>query len=86
MRSPPGVWDDAITALGDVLATAVLTVDPCAIVLGGGLSLAGEALVDPLIAAVQRRLRWRTAPTVLVGAFGPDAGTVGVGLDAVEAR
>jgi glucokinase len=79
------VWDEAIEALADVLATAVLTVDPSAIVLGGGLSLAGEVLFDPLTAAVQRRLRWRTAPPVLVGAFGPDAGTVGVGLDALEA-
>jgi glucokinase len=42
------VWDSAIAALGDALVTASTLLDPDLIVIAGGLSLAGDALLEPL--------------------------------------
>ena len=43
-RSPRQVWDEAISALADGLITVCALLAPGAIVLGGGLAEAGDAL------------------------------------------
>jgi glucokinase len=42
------IWDSAVAALGDALVVATTLLDPDRIVLAGGLSLAGPALLDPI--------------------------------------
>jgi glucokinase len=74
------VWRDAADALGTALATATLLLDPARIVLGGGLALAGDALVPPVQAALAERLTWRPAPLVTASLLGPDAGIRGAAL------
>jgi glucokinase len=74
------VFGDAITALGRALVNYVLIMDPEVIVLGGGLSGAEAALLDPLAREVQGGLAWRSAPTIATGRFAADAGRRGAAL------
>ena len=47
------------------------------IVLGGGLSRAGAALLDPVRHALAARLAWRSAPPVVLSRLGTAAGWIG---------
>jgi glucokinase len=74
------VWAEATVALGIALATYCLIADPELIVLGGGLSNAGEALVTPVVKELGARLIWLPTPRVAVAELGSDAGCVGATL------
>jgi glucokinase len=73
-------WREATDALGTGLASVVALLDPALIVLGGGLANAGSALVGPVRAAIERRLRWREVPEVVTTAVGASAGLIGAAL------
>ena len=70
-------WQDAVEALSLGLATTTLLLDPALIVLGGGLSRAGAALLDPVRHALAARLAWRSAPPVVLSRLGTAAGWIG---------
>jgi glucokinase len=74
------IWAEATVALGIALATYSLIADPELIVLGGGLSNAGEALVTPVVKELGARLIWLAIPRVAVAELGSDAGCVGATL------
>lgn len=74
------VWDETIDALADGLRTGITLYDPDTIVIGGGLAEAGTALLDPLAAAVSRRLTFQTMPTLVRAALGDEAGCLGAAL------
>lgn len=74
------VWAEATDALGALLASATLVVDPAQVILAGGLARAGEALRAPVAQALAARLAWRTPPDVVVSALGADAGLHGAAL------
>ncbi len=74
------VWDDAIEALADALATVTVLSDPGLLVMGGGLSLAGDLLTVPLTAALARRMTFRSAPPIVVTELGDRAGLAGAAL------
>ncbi|RIJ69725.1 ROK family protein [Nakamurella silvestris] len=76
------VWQDAVGALADALASVTVLFDPGRIVVGGGLSLAGATLIDPLTTALRARLRFRLPPPVAVTELGDRAGLIGAGLQA----
>ncbi|MEV4515209.1 ROK family protein [Dactylosporangium sp. NPDC049525] len=78
------VWRDAIEALADVLAITIAVVDPDTVVLGGGLSEAGETLLTPLRAAIRARLTADRTPSVVRAELGDQAGCLGAGLLAFE--
>lgn len=69
--------------MGAALTNLVVTLDPNAIVLGGGVSRAGDVLVEP----VRRTLKELSpvVPEVLVSSLGADAGLLGAAALAVEA-
>lgn len=71
------VWDDAVEALTLALVTCTLISDPAVIVIGGGLSGAGETLLDPVRRALAGRLAWRPPPPVIAAALGESAGQLG---------
>jgi glucokinase len=71
------VWTQATEALGLALTTATLLLDPGAVVLGGGLSLAGDRLLAPVAAELTSRLAWRNAPPLRLSRFGAAAGLHG---------
>ncbi|MFI6636184.1 ROK family protein [Nonomuraea fuscirosea] len=74
------VWADAVEALAVALATYTLTLDPAEIVIGGGVSLAGDALLVPLRERLAARLSFRPAPVIRASRLGPRAGLLGAGL------
>lgn len=74
------VWSEAIGALADALAAQVVLADPGCIVIGGGLSLAGPTLFEPLRAAVPARITFRGAPPIVPALLGDRAGMVGAAL------
>ena len=74
------IFNDAITALGRALVHYVLLMDPELILIGGGMSASGAALLPPLTREVQAGLAWRPAPTILIGQFAGDAGRRGAAL------
>jgi glucokinase len=71
------VWADAVEALSAAVATACCLLDPGLVVLGGGVSLAGADLLDPVQARVAALLPWRSAPAVELSTLGTDAGQRG---------
>ena len=70
--------------LGALIAAGVQLVNPDVVVLGGGVSAAGEALLLPVRAAVMRYAlpSHRRDLRVELAAFGERAGVVGAGLAA----
>jgi glucokinase len=72
------LWHEAIQALAAGLLTVMSLIDPAAIVLGGGLSGAGDRLIEPLAAAVRAGSRTFHAGTELrLAALGDWSGCVG---------
>ncbi|MEX0427443.1 ROK family protein [Nocardioides sp. DS6] len=66
--------------LGIGLANLVAAIDPELLVIGGGVSAAGDLLLGPARAALEGSLvgaAHRTVPPVVRAAFGPEAGVVG---------
>lgn len=66
--------------LGVGLANLVAAIDPDLVVVGGGVSAAGERLLDPARDAVERSLvgvGHRVVPPVVAAVLGPEAGAVG---------
>ncbi len=76
------VWADAVTALAEALAAQIVLVDPGCLVIGGGLSLAGATLLDPLRAMLPGLLTFRSPPPVRAAVLGDRAGLVGAALRA----
>lgn len=66
--------------LGIGLANLVAALDPDCIVVGGGVSAAGERLLDPARTSLGRSLvgvGHRDLPPVLAASLGPEAGAIG---------
>jgi glucokinase len=78
------VWAEAVAALGHAFAWVASILAPERIVLGGGLSLAGPALIDPLADALRSRLTFQYVPELRAAAFGDESGCVGAALLAHE--
>ena len=69
--------------LGVGLANLVAAFDPGLVVVGGGVSAAGDLLLGPARSALADSLYaapWRTVPEVRLAATGPEAGAVGAAL------
>ncbi len=74
------VWETAVAALADGLVVAVTLLDPATLVIGGGLAEAGDALFEPLRAAVGSRLTFQRMPRIVPAALGGTAGCLGAAL------
>jgi glucokinase len=74
------VWEDAVTALSAGLLSLITLLDPSRIIIGGGLSLAGDALLDPVRTRLAADLAWRPVPPVLASALGAHSALVGAAL------
>ncbi len=78
------VWDAAIEALASSLCQLTAVLAPESIVIGGGLSQAGEALFGPLRERVDARLSFHRRPRIVPAELGDDAGFLGAALLARE--
>lgn len=74
------VWADAVRVLAQGLTIMTLLMDPGVIVLGGGFSRAGDALLAPLRKAMTASLAWRAAPRVELSVLGGDGGRIGAAV------
>jgi glucokinase len=79
------VWADGVRALALGLASVTLLIDPSVIVLAGGVSRAGEALLQPLRAELGSLLAWRQAPEIRQSALGTSGGRIGAAILAFRA-
>lgn len=71
--------------LGESLASAVVTVDPGTVLLGGGVSGLGALFIDPLAERLRASLRPPFADVRVAAArSGPDAALIGAGRLAFE--
>ena len=74
------VWQDAVEALADGLGIVSLVVGPALVVVGGGLSRAGDELLNPLRAALRERTPVVHPADVTGSALGDRGGLVGAAL------
>ena len=78
---------EAGTFIGRTLASLLHAYNPSIVIFGGGVSMLGDIILDPVRAAVRQyamsEAYWRMCPIVLA-ALGDDAGLVGAGALAME--
>jgi glucokinase len=78
-------WRDALDALARVLVTYISILAPQRILVGGGVSHAGDRLLGPLRDRVRAGLVWQREPELVPAALGDEAGCLGAGLLARQA-
>jgi glucokinase len=74
------VWAEAIEALALAFTTCTYLLDPELIVIGGGLSAAGDQLLASLEEELAKRVLWRPVPTVKLSPLGARAGLLGAAI------
>lgn len=79
------VWQDAVSALATVVAGYVESMNPTAVVVGGGLTEAGELLMKPLGVLLEGQVKFADRPTLRVATLGPLAGLHGAALIGLRA-
>lgn len=84
-RAAATVWQEAIDALAFAICQQCSALGTETVVLGGGLSQAGEKLLVPLRAAVERTLSFHRRPVLVTATLGQDAGLIGTALKALDA-
>ncbi|GAA2753664.1 ROK family protein [Amnibacterium kyonggiense] len=70
-------WRETVDALAEVLAWTIALIAPGTVAVGGGLARAGDALLDPLRAALAERLAGFPEPVVVPAAHGTAAAAIG---------
>lgn len=83
-RDAATVWDEAVDALALALAWTASVLAPEAVVIGGGLSTAGDLLLAPLAQRLAARLTFQPVPRVVAAELGNQAGCRGAALLALE--
>jgi glucokinase len=85
-RQGDPVAGDAIAQIGRRLGTALVSLvnifNPQVVVIGGGVSEAGDLLLDPAreVVAARALLPGRDAVRIDIAQFGPEAGLIGAAL------
>ena len=74
------VWQDAVEALADALGILSLVVNPARVVIGGGLSRAGDKLLAPLRVALRQRVTMVHPADVTASVLGDRGGVIGAAL------
>jgi glucokinase len=84
-RNAQAVWLGAVDSISVALASYISLLAPQLVVIGGGLSGAGDLLLDPLRIALRTRLVWQAEPRLAIAELGDLAGNVGAHLLAQRA-
>ena len=76
------VFDGYVHALAVGIINIINMLDPEVIVLGGGVSAAGEYLLDAVRAEVEKHIFYKTMPHahIELAQLGPDAGIIGAAM------
>ena len=78
------IWDEYAENLGNALASFINILDPEVIALGGGVSGAGEFLLDSIRSHVDSGSFFRVQTPIVLAKMGNDAGLVGACIYATE--
>jgi glucokinase len=82
-----GLFTEAGTHIGRIVASLLHTLNSSIVICGGGVSMLGDGLLEPMRAAVREYAMsdayWRDCPIVL-SALGDDGGLIGAGVLAME--
>jgi glucokinase len=80
------VWDETVKFLGLGVAAIVTILAPERVVIGGGVTQAGDFLFEPLRREVRRRVKLVAVESIpiLPAALGPDVGILGAAAIALE--
>lgn len=78
------VVDQAVTVLAEALAGAICLTGPMRIIIGGGLSNAGEAFLDPLRTALAQNLVVTPVPPIEAAQLGSWSQCMGAGAMALD--
>ena len=81
-RDADAIWQSALDALALGISHTVALLAPEAIVVGGGLAGAGEALFGPLRERLDAILTFHRRPQLIPARIGADAGLIGAALRA----
>lgn len=71
------IVNQAISYLGIAISNAINLLDPELIVLGGGISLAGDFLLNPLVDEVSRHVLPVKDPRIVISSLGENAVAIG---------
>ncbi|MBB5954498.1 glucokinase [Saccharothrix tamanrassetensis] len=78
------VWQEAVEALARGILLVAALLGPEAVVLGGGLALAGPLLTDPLRDRLDGLITFQRRPELRLAALGDEAGCLGAALLAID--
>jgi glucokinase len=78
------VWREAVDALARGILLVVTLLGPEAVVLGGGLAMAGPLLLDPLRERLDELVIFQRRPELRLAALGDEAGCLGASLLAID--
>jgi glucokinase len=78
------VWADAVHGIAVALAWTASVLAPEVVVIGGGLSLAGAGLLDPVAEELVGLLSFQRVPRLATAALGDQAGCLGAALLAID--
>jgi glucokinase len=81
------IWDQAVRFLGIGVAAVITILAPERVVIGGGVTKAGDFLFQPLRAHVRERVKLVPVESVAIlpAALGPDVGILGAAAVALDA-
>ncbi|SJN38377.1 Predicted N-acetyl-glucosamine kinase 2, ROK family [Microbacterium esteraromaticum] len=79
------IWNEALDALTLAIAQLTAVIAPDAVVIGGGLSRAGDALFDELRTRLADRLSFHRIPQLVPAELSGNAGILGSALRARDA-
>ena len=74
------VWVEAANAIARALITYISLLAPDTIIIGGGISQAGAALIDPIQKELERIKSFQHLPLLLAPKLGDVAGMIGAGI------
>ncbi|GGP80420.1 ROK family protein [Saccharothrix coeruleofusca] len=78
------VWHEAVDALARGILQVAALLGPEAVVLGGGLAMAGPLLTDPLRTRLDELITFQRRPELRLAALGDEAGCLGAALLAID--
>jgi glucokinase len=74
------IFDRYIDALSSAVASIINLLDPEVVAIGGGVSLAGDFLFEPLRALVHKKAFFKNHGTIVPAKLGNEAGIIGAAM------
>jgi len=80
------VWNKSVEAIGFTLSSYINILAPEIIILGGGVSKAGDELLSPIEEYLDSRLTFQRRPKIVIAELGDHAGMIGAGIFGLRAK